>query len=123
MISEATFSRYYNQLYETDELETLINNLLDQCIDFDLLNTETMAIKALKLEAYERARPRSKIVKKNNPTPDGVDSRKNQITWFGWKIHAAVETKSELPIALTLIPDNHSDKTQAIFLLKRLMNF
>jgi len=65
MISEATFSRYYNQLYETDELETLINNLLDQCIDFDLLNTETMAIKALKLEAYERARPRSKIVKKN----------------------------------------------------------
>jgi len=26
------------------------------------------------------------------------------MTWYGWKIHAAVETKSELPITLTLTP-------------------
>ncbi|MFW6281107.1 MAG: transposase [Halanaerobium sp.] len=121
--SEATFSRYYSKLSETDELETLINNLLDQYIELDLLNTEIIAIEASKLEAYKRAKPRSKIDKKNNSTPDWgtkFDSHKNQITWFGWKIHAAVETKSELPIALTLTPANHSDKTQAIPLVEKV---
>jgi len=124
--SEATFSRYYSKLSETDELEILMNNLLDQCIDFDLLDTETMAIDASKLEAYERAKPKSKIDKENNFTPDWgtkFDSHKNQITWFGWKIHAAVETKSELSIALTLTPANHADKTQAIPLVEKVNDF
>ncbi|WP_308812581.1 transposase [Halanaerobium saccharolyticum] len=124
--SESTFSRYYSKLSETDELEILMNNLLDQCIDFDLLDTETMAIDASKLEAYERAKPRSKIDKENSFTPDWgtkFDSHKNQITWYGWKIHAAVETKSELPIALTLTPANHADKTQAIPLVEKVNDF
>jgi len=124
--SEATFSRYYSKLSESDELEILMNNLLDQCIHYDLLDTETIAIDASKLEAYERAKPRSKIDKKNSFTPDWgtkFDSHKNQITWYGWKIHAAVETKSELPIALTLTPANHADKTQAIPLVEKANDF
>jgi len=124
--SEATLSRYYNKLSETEELESLMNNLLDQSMNLELLNFETMAIDASKLESYERAKPRSKIDKKNDFTPDWgtkFDSHKNQITWYGWKIHAAVETKSELPIALTLTPANHADKTQAIPLIEKVNDF
>ncbi len=69
MPSEATFSRYYNKLSETDEPETLVNNFLNQCINFGLLNTETMAIDVSKREVYERAKPRSKIDKENYFTP------------------------------------------------------
>jgi len=47
--SEATFSRYYNNLSETDGLELLMNNLLDQSIELNLLDTETMVIYASKL--------------------------------------------------------------------------
>jgi len=124
--SEATLSRYYQKLSETEELESLMNNLLDQSMNLELLNFETMAIDASKLESYERAKPRSKIDKKNDFTPDWgtkFDSHKNQITWYGWKIHAAVETKSELPIALTLTPANHADKTQAIPLIEKVNDF
>jgi transposase len=124
--SEATFSRYYSKLSETDGLELLMNDLLDQSIELNLLDTDTMAVDASKLEAYERAKPKSKIDKENDFTPDWgtkFDSHKNQITWFGWKIHAAVETKSELPIALTLTPANHADKTQAIPLVEKVNDF
>ena len=49
---------------ETDGPEILMNNLLEQSIELDLLDTETIAIDTSKLEAYERANPRSKIDKK-----------------------------------------------------------
>ncbi len=67
-------------LSETDKLicilETIVekikpkSNRKPKCIDFDLLDTETMAIDVSKLEAYKRAKPRSKIDKKDNSTPD-----------------------------------------------------
>ena len=63
-----------------------MNNLLDQSIELNLLETEIMAIDASKLEAYERAKPKSKIERENDFTPDWgtkFDSHKNQIIWFG----------------------------------------
>ncbi|PUU86011.1 MAG: transposase IS4 family protein [Halanaerobium sp.] len=39
--SEATFSRYYKRLSETDGLELLMNDLLDQSIELNLLDTDT----------------------------------------------------------------------------------
>ena len=53
--SEATFSRYYNRLTEVDSLENLFYDLVDQAIDLEIIDTETMAIDATKLESYERA--------------------------------------------------------------------
>ncbi|RCW41718.1 hypothetical protein [Halanaerobium sp. MA284_MarDTE_T2] len=41
--SEATFSLYYKKSSKTDGLESLMNDLLDQSIELNLLDTE-MAI-------------------------------------------------------------------------------
>jgi len=43
-------------LSETYGLESLMNNLLDQITELKLLQTDTIAIDATKLNAYERAK-------------------------------------------------------------------
>jgi IS5 family transposase len=42
----------------------------------------------------------------------------NQIRWFGWKIHAAVDTKSELPVAISITPASVNDGIMAIPLVE-----
>ena len=38
-----------------------------------------------------------------------LDSFGNKITWFGYKIHLAVDTASELPVALEVTPAHVND--------------
>ncbi|MGM0446511.1 MAG: transposase [Bacillota bacterium] len=105
--SEATLSRYFKKLSEANEL--------------DLLDLESIAIDASKLKSYERAKPKSQIDKENLDTPDWgakLDSFKNKTTWYGWKVHLAVDTESELPLAITVTPANEADSNQALSLVQ-----
>jgi len=73
-----------------------MNNLLDQITELKLLQTDTIAIDATKLNAYERAKWRSRIDKGICFYLDWgtkFDYHKNQIPLYGLNINAAVETK------------------------------
>jgi len=115
--SEATFSRYYAKLANSNSLRTLFYQLVDQAIEMEVIDTETLAIDATKLESYERAKPKSKVDKNNSNTPDWgskFDSHHNQITWFGWKVHLVSDCKGELPVDFVVTPANEADSTPAL---------
>jgi len=119
--SEATLSRYFKRLSKSNSLEELYIQLLSEANKLDLLDLETIAIDASKLKSYERAKPKSQIDKNNFNTPNWgakFDSFKNKITWYGWKVHLAVDTKSELPVAITVTPANEADGNQALSLVQ-----
>lgn len=121
--SEATFCRYYQRLNYSDALNELYLELIDQAMELDLIDVETMAIDSTKLEGYERAKPKSKIDKNNPDTPDWgakLDSHNNKITWFGWKVHAVCDAKSELPLAFKITPANETDHKHALSLVDDL---
>lgn len=121
--SEATFSRYYHKLVKTNSLEKLFYQLVDGAIDEDIIDTETPAIDATKLESYERAISKKKVDKENSLTPDWgakYDSHHNKITWYGWKVHLVSDTKAELPIDFTITPANEADSNQALPLVDRV---
>ncbi|WP_341770546.1 transposase [Alicyclobacillus sacchari] len=48
------------------------------------------------------------------------DTFGNKLTWFGYKVHLAVDAKSELPIALDVTPANVYDGEMAIPLMKEI---
>ena len=121
--SEATFSRYYNRLTEVDSLENLYYDLVDQAIDSEIIDTETLAIDATKLESYERAVSKKKVDKDDPSTPDWgakFDSHYNKITWYGWKIHLVSDTEAELPIDFIITPANEADSEQALPLIEKV---
>jgi len=121
--SEATFSRYYAKLANSNSLRTLFYQLVDQAIEMEVIDTETLAIDATKLESYERAKPKSKVDKDNPNTPDWgskFDSHHNQITWFGWKVHLVSDCKGELPVDFVITPANEADSTPALPLVDKI---
>ena len=123
--SEATLCRYYNKLTETDSLENLFHKLIDQAIELNIIDTETLAVDSTKLESYERAKSKKQVDKENYFTPDWgakYDSHHNKITWFGWKLHLVSDTKAELPIDFTITPANEADSEQALPLVDKVYN-
>ena len=124
--SEATFSRYYTKLDSNNCLTDLFISLVNKTMELDLTNTETIAIDATDLTAYERPKPKNKVDKNNPNTPNWgakYDSHRNKKTWFGWKLHLAVDTESELPLAFRLSPANESDGDYALPLVDEIHHF
>ena len=120
--SEATLSRYFNKLAQSGSLELVFEDLIKKAYELDIIDPETIAIDASKLNCYERAKPKTKIDKDNPNTPDWgskLDSHKNKMVWFGWKVHLAVDAESELPLAISLTPANESDGDRALPLVAK----
>ena len=100
--SEATISRFLKVLSETDLLGQLHCALVEQAEQLGIIDTDSVAIDSSKVEAYEKSKPRKYL------PLDGINAdwavKKNTdgktIAWFGYKLHIATDTKSELPIAL-----------------------
>lgn len=72
------------------------------------------------LRAYEKKQPKRKSEQTGNANWGAkLDSFGNKITWFGYKIHLAVDTKSELPIALEVTPAHVNDGEMAPGLIEK----
>lgn len=119
--SEATFSRFIQSLSDNGPLlEDILEELVVKAKELGIIDGEHIAIDASKLDSYDAAVPKSKVINDGEHPHWGSkrDTHGNQIRWFGWKIHAAVDTKSELPIAVCITPANVSDGTMAIPLVE-----
>jgi hypothetical protein len=87
----------------------LFYDLVQQCYDEEIIIGETIAIDSTAIDAYEKKKPKSKQDNKNATWGAKFDSFGNKLTWFGYKIHLAVDTKSELPVALDVTPAHVND--------------
>ena len=109
--SIATFSRFYEQLSQSEVLSELFNEQVKTAESMGLLDTSSIAIDASKVDANEKSVPRKNINDDGQSANWGskLDTNGNQITWFGYKLHIATDVKSELPVALSITPASIHD--------------
>jgi len=99
----------------------LFNDLVQQCLDENIIAADTIAIDSTAIDAYEQKQPKSKSQKTGNATWGAkYDTFKNKLTWFGYKIHLAVDTSSELPLALEVTPANIYDGDMGPALIEKI---
>jgi len=117
--SAPTLSRFMQVIATEPALQNIFDTIVQKAIAAGVMDGSHIAIDASKIDAYEKIIPRKKVIKDGEHADWGSkqDTNGNQITWFGYKIHAAIDTHSELPIAITVTPANKNDATQAIPLM------
>ncbi len=108
--SIATFSRVFQKITTLNLAEELFLALVKECREKGVISGEVIAIDSTAINAYEQKQARHKS--KNTGNGDWgakKDSFGNTVTWFGYKLHLAVDTESELPIAFEVTPANVND--------------
>lgn len=123
--SEATLNRFITLLSDTDILEKTYRRMVCKARKLGLIDGTNVAIDASKLTAYEHAVPKSKIPSDDPNFPNWggkLDTNGNFIKWFGWKMHALVDTYSGLPISYIITPANIADMDAAEPLIQKMMD-
>lgn len=124
--SQSTFSRLIQKLAATDEtnktesvMKKIFDNLVKSARDIGLIGSDCIAIDSSKIDAYEKSRPK-KDLQGDKTANWGAkrDTHGNQISWFGYKAHIAVDCHSELPIAVMVTPANTHDAKMAVPLIE-----
>ena len=120
--SVATFSRFYQRLSQIGALEKLFESLVTEAMEQHIVQADVVAIDASQINAYEKAHPKKQLTDDGFSANWGAkrDTHGNQITWFGYKLHLAIDARSELPLSLTVTPAHRHDSTQAIPLMEQL---
>ena len=120
--SVATFSRFYQRLSQTGALGKLFESLVSQATQQTIVQADVVAIDASQINAYEKAHPKKQLTDDGFSANWGAkrDTHGNQINWFGYKLHLAIDARSELPLSLTVTPAHRHDSTQAIPLMEQL---
>ena len=68
-------------------------------------NFLTLPIDSTAIRAYEKKQPKSRSQETGNANWGAkYDTFGNKLTWFGYKVHLAVDTASELPVSLEVTP-------------------
>lgn len=108
--SVSSFSRLFKQIVEKNLAERLFYDLVECCRKEGIIIGENIAIDSSAIDAFEKKQPKSSSQETGNATWGAkFDSFGNKITWFGYKLHLAVDTESELPVALEVTPANVND--------------
>ena len=121
--SAATFTRFIKKLSETDILERTYRRMIYKANSIGLIDATNVAIDASKINAFEHAMPLKNIPKDdiNFPNWGGkLDTNGNFIKWFGWKMHALVDTASGITLSYMITPANVADMDIAEPLIQKL---
>ena len=108
--SIATLSRVFAELTSKKLAEQLFLDVVRLCQSEGIIHGSHVAIDSTAIEAYEKKQPKSRSEQTGNANWGAkFDSFGNKLSWFGYKIHLAVDTKSELPVALEVTPAHVND--------------
>lgn len=108
--SIATFSRVFQKITTLNLAEEIFIALVKDCRKKGIISGEVIAIDSTAINAYEQKQPHNKSKNTGNANWGAKkDSFGNTVTWFGYKLHLAVDTESELPIAFEVTPANVND--------------
>jgi transposase len=121
--STSTFSIFIEVLSKTNVLERTYRRMMTKARTLGLIDASNVAIDASKINAYEHAIPKTKIPENNPSHPNWggkLDTNGNFIKWFGWKMHALVDTVSGLPISYIITPANIADMDVALPLIEKM---
>ena len=120
--SIATLSRVFKAVVEKNLAKALFVDLVSQCKEAGILDGSHLAIDSTAIGAYEKKQPKSRSQQTGNANWGAkYDTFGNKLTWFGYKIHLAVDTASELPVALEVTPAHVYDGEMAIPLVQEVV--
>ena len=119
--SVSTFSCFFARLAEIQALENLFNSLVEKADETGLIDTSVVAIDSTKIEAYEKAVPKKNIDQDGKKADWGIktDNNGNPVKWYGYKLHAACDVQSGLPLALHVSPASTHDREAVEILLQK----
>jgi hypothetical protein len=119
--SIATLSRVFAELTRKGLAKRLFEDLVVRCQQEGIIDGSHIAIDSAAIHAYEKKQPKRKSEQTGNANWGAkFDSFGNKITWFGYKLHLAVDTKSELPLALEVTPAHVNDGEMAPGLIEKV---
>lgn len=120
--SEATFSRFLARLAENESLYQLFLSVVEKGRQLGIIDSEILVIDSTAIDSYEKKCPKKELNQDGTKADWGSkkDSNGNQLTWFGYKLHLAVDPKSECPVDLKLTPASVSDGEIALPLIDNL---
>ncbi|MFC0216753.1 transposase [Paenibacillus chartarius] len=119
--SIATLSRVFSELTNKGLAKRLFEDLVAQCKQEGIIDGSHVAIDSAAINAYEKKQPKRKSELTGNANWGAkFDSFGNKAKWFGYKLHLAVDTASELPMALSVTPAHVNDGDMAPTLMEQV---
>jgi transposase len=98
-------------------LQRIMNKLLKELLRRGVINGETVVLDATFVKAYSRRDPHENSRGKSDP--EARVGRNGKTFELGYKLHVAVDAKSELPIAIIVASANDNEKKHAPALLEK----
>lgn len=119
--SIATLSRVFADLTKKNLAKQLFDDLVKRCRQEGIIEGSHVAIDSAAIHTYEKKQPKKKSEQTGHANWGAkFDSFVNRMTWFGYKFHLAVDTKSELPLALEVTPAHVNDGEMALSLREKV---
>jgi transposase len=103
----------------TRRLQRIMNKLLKELLKRGVINGETVVLDATFVKAYSRRDPHENSLGKSDP--EARVGRNGKTFELGYKLHVAVDAKSELPIAIIAASANDNEKKHAPALLEKAL--
>jgi transposase len=95
----------------TERLERIMNKLLLELLNGGVISGETVALDATFVKAYSKRDPHENSRGKSDP--EARVGRNGKTYDLGYKLHIAIDAKSELPLAVITAPANDNEKKHA----------
>jgi transposase, IS5 family len=119
--SISTLSRVFAAITELGIAKQLFHDLVSLCQNEGIIDGTHIAIDSTAIKAYEKKQPKSRSQETGHANWGAkFDTFGNKLTWFGYKIHLAVDTQSELPMAIEVTPAHVYDGEMATPLMKEV---
>ncbi|AZK47489.1 transposase [Paenibacillus lentus] len=119
--SIATLSRVFTELTNKGLAKRLFEDLVTRCKQEGIIDGSHVAMDSAAIHAYEKKQPKRKSELTGNANWGAkFDSFGNKVKWFGYKLHLAVDTASELPLALSVTPAHVNDGDLAPALMEQV---
>nr|WP_281172608.1 transposase [Aneurinibacillus terranovensis] len=118
--SISTLSRVFAELTKKNLAKQLFEELVKRCQQDGIIDGSTLRSIALPSMLTRRNPKRKSELTGHANWGAKLDSFGNKVTWFGYKLHMAVDTKSDLPLALEVTPAHVNDGEMAPGLMDKV---
>ena len=102
------------------KLQRIMNNLVKKLLNTGLISGETLVLDAAFVKGYSKRDLHDNSREKSDPEARvGWNGKTYEL---GYKVHIAIEAKSELPLAVIVAPANENEKKHAPRLFRKAWN-
>jgi transposase len=102
-----------------EKLEKIMNNMINELLKGKLIAGKTMVLDATFIKAYSKRDPHENS--RGGSDPEARVGRNGKTYELGYKLHIAVDSKSELPLAVIAAPANDNEKKHSSLLLGKAL--